>query len=55
MMLKFDNHTLGMTNLDSELKNRDITSSIKVHIVKAMVYPVVVYRCKSWARKKAEH
>ena len=44
-----------MTNLDGVLKNKDITSPTKVHIVKAMVYPVVVYRCKSWARKKAEH
>ena len=50
---KYD--TLGMTNLDSELKSRDITLWIKVHIVKAMVYPVVIYGCKSWAIKKVEH
>ena len=44
-----------MTNLDSILKNRDITLSLKVHIVKAMVFPVVIYRCDSWTIKKAEH
>ena len=44
-----------MTNLDSVLKSRDITLSAKVHIVKAMVLPVVMYRCESWAIKKAEH
>jgi len=44
-----------MTNLDSILKNRDITLSTKVHLVKAMVFPVVVYVCESWAIKKAEH
>src|SRR5574340_106011 len=44
-----------MTNLDSVLKNRDITLPTKVHIVKAMVFPVVVYRCESWTIKKAEH
>ena len=43
-----------MTNLDSILKNRDITLSTKVHLVKAMVFPVVTYRCESWAIKKAE-
>ena len=43
------------TNLDSVLKSRDITLLTKVHIVKAMVFPVVVYRCKSYAVKKAEH
>ena len=43
-----------MTNLDSILKSRDITLSTKVHLVKAMVFPVVMYRCKSWTRKKAE-
>ena len=44
-----------MTNLDSILKSRDITLPTKVHLVKAMVFPVVVYGCKSWTVKKAEH
>ena len=44
-----------MTNLDSVLKSRDITLPTKVHIVKAMVFPVVRYRCKSWTIKNAEH
>ena len=44
-----------MTNLDSILKSRDITLSIKVHLVKAMVFPVVMYGCESWTVKKAEH
>ena len=44
----------AMTNLDSVLKNRDITLSTKIHIVKAMIFPVVVYKCESWAIKKAE-
>ena len=44
-----------MTNLDSILKGRDITLSTKVHLVKAMVFPVVMYGCKSWTMKKAEH
>ena len=43
-----------MTNLDSILKIRDITLPIKVHLVKAMVFPVVMYRCESWTIKKAE-
>ena len=43
-----------MTNLDSILKSRDITLSTKVHLVKAMVFPVVMYRCESWPMKKAE-
>ena len=43
-----------MTNLDSILKSRDITLSTKVHLVKAMVFPVVMYGCESWAMKKAE-
>ena len=43
-----------MANLDSILKSRDITLSIKVHLVKAMVFPVVMYGCKSWTIKKAE-
>ena len=45
----------AMANLDSVLKSRDITLPTKVHIVKAMVFPVVMYRCKSWTLKKAEH
>ena len=44
-----------MTNLDSILKNRDITLSTKVHLVKAKVFPVVMYRCESWNIKKAKH
>ena len=44
-----------MTNLDIILKSRDITLPTKVHLVKAMVFPVVMYRCESWAIKKAEH
>ena len=44
-----------MTNLDSILKSRDITLPTKVHLVKAMVYPVVMYGCESWTIKKAEH
>ena len=44
-----------MTNLDSVLKNRDITLSTKIHIVKAMVFPMVTYSCDSWTIKKAEH
>ena len=43
-----------MTNLDSMLKRRDITLLTKVHIVKAMVFPVVMYECESWTIKKAE-
>ena len=44
-----------MTNLDSILKSRGITLSTKVHLVKAMVFPVVMYGCESWTVKKAEH
>ena len=44
----------AMTNLDSILKSRDITLPTKVHIVKAMVFPVVMYGCESWSIKKAE-
>ena len=44
-----------MTNLNSILKSRDITSSMKVHLVKPMVFPVVMYGCESWTIKKAEH
>ena len=45
----------AMTNLDSILKSRDITLPTKVHLVKATVFPVVMYGCESWAIKKAEH
>ena len=45
----------AMTNLDSILKSRDITLPTKVHLVKAMVFPVVMYGCESWTIKKAEH
>ena len=44
----------AMTNLDNVLKSRDITFLTKVHIVKAMVFSVVMYRCESWAKEKAE-
>ena len=44
----------AVTNLDSILKSRDITLPTKVHLVKAMVFPVVMYRCKIWTIKKAE-
>ena len=44
-----------MTNLDSILESRDITLPTKVHLVKAMVYPVVMYGCECWTTKKAEH
>ena len=46
---------LGRTNLNSILKSRDITLSTKVHLVKAIVFPVVMYGCESWTIKKAEH
>ena len=45
----------AMTNLDSILKSRDITLLTKVHLVKAMVFPVVMYGCEIWTIKKAEH
>ena len=44
-----------MTNLDSILKSRDITGPTKVYLVKAMVFPVVMYGCESWTENKAEH
>ena len=44
-----------MTNLDSIFKSRDITLPTKVHLVKAIVFPVVMYGCESWTMKKAEH
>ena len=44
-----------MTNLDSILKSRDITLPTKVHLIKAMVFPAVMYGCESWTVKKAEH
>ena len=45
----------AMTNLDTILKSRDITLPTKIHLVKAMVFPVVMYGCESWTTKKAEH
>ena len=45
----------AVTNLDSILKNRDITLLTKVCVVKAMVFPVIMYRCESWTIKKVEH
>ena len=45
----------AMTNLDSTLKSRDITLSTKVHLVKALVFPVIMYECESWTLTKAEH
>ena len=45
----------AMTNLDSILNSRDITLLTKVHLVKAMVFPIVMYGCESWTMKKAEH
>ena len=45
----------AMTNLDSILKSRDVTLPTKIHLVKAMVFPVVMFGCESWAIKKAEH
>ena len=45
----------SMTNLDGVLKSRDITLLTKVHTVKAMVFPLVMYRCQSWTIKKAQH
>ena len=44
-----------MTNLDSILKSRDVTLPAKVHLVKVMIFPVVMYGCESWTIKKAEH
>ena len=48
-------HLIQRSNLDSILKSRDITLPIKVHLVKAMLFPVVMYRCESWIIKKTEH
>ena len=45
----------AMTSVDSILKSRDVTLPTKVHLVKAMVFPVVMYGCESWTVKKAEH
>ena len=44
-----------MTDLDNILKSRDITLPTKVHLIKAMIFPVVMYECESWTKKKAEH
>ena len=46
---------IAMTNLDSVLQSRDIILLTKIHIVKAMVFPVVMYECESWTMKEAEH
>ena len=57
MRMQYNSLLLGrkvMTNLDSILKSRDITLLTKVHIVKAMAFPVVMYGCESWTVKKAE-
>ena len=48
-------HCFSMTNLDSILQSRDITLSTKFHLVKAIIFPVVIYGCDSWTTKKAEH
>ena len=57
--MKIKRHLLlgkkAMTNLDNILKSRNITLLTKVHIVKAVIFPVVMYRCESWTIKKAEH
>ena len=55
MKLKYTPGRKVMTNLDGILKSRDITLSTKVHLVKAMIFPVVRYGCESWTIKKAEH
>ena len=44
-----------MTNVDSILKSKDITLPTKVHIVKAMIFPIIMYRCENWTIKKTEH
>ena len=57
-VMKLKGRTVGrtvVTNLDSLLKSRDITLPTKVHLVKAMFFPVVMYGCESWTIKKAEH
>ena len=54
-LLLIGNDSKGMTNLDSVLKSKDIILPTKVHIVKAMVFPVVMYICESWTGKKAEN
>jgi len=53
--MKLKDRKNAMTNLDSILRSRDITLPTEVHIIKAMVLPVVVYGCESWTIKKAEH
>ena len=55
MKLKDDCFSEARTNLDSILKDSDITLPTKVHLVKAMVFPVVMYGCESWTINKAEH
>ena len=53
--MKLEDDCQAMKNLESMLKSKDITLLTKVHLVKAMVFPVVMYGCESWAIKKAEH
>ena len=57
--LKIKKHLLlgrkAMTNLNSILKSKDITLLTKIHLVKAMVFPLVIYRCESWTIRKADH
>ena len=55
MKLKYTSGSKAMTDLDSILKSRDITLLTKVRLVKAMVFPVVIYGCESWTIKKADH
>ena len=50
-----NNYKTILTNLDSIFKSRDITLPTKVHLVKAMIFPVVIYGCESWTVKEAEH
>ena len=58
LTFQYFDHLIGrkaLTNLDSKFKSKDITLPTKVHLVKAMIFPVVMYGCESWAIKKAEH
>ena len=55
MKLKETGSLEAMTNIDSILKSRDVTLTTKVHLVRAMVFPAIMYVCESWTIKKAEH
>ena len=55
VLYRLSHQRTPITNLNNILKSRDITLSTKVHLVKAMVFPVAMYGCESWSRKKAEH